>query len=170
MELLNTLDYLATLAEVAGVFVGFAALVSTLKARETDSEKAVELTMNVVIVTTSALAIFAALLPIGIAQFTSAENFIWRTSSQILLLFEFGTIYMTTRLSGFSAAHRTRGLESYSGWAVEAFILVPLILCALDLLPEYNGALYFLAVLALIVQAIFLFVGFVVRMSGDSRP
>ncbi len=150
------------------MFVGFAALVSTLKARAPKGENAVEMTINVIIVITSALAIFAALLPIGIAQFTLNEHLIWRVSSAVLIVLEFGTIYLVSSLSGFSKAHRTRGLEAVSGWAVELFILVPLILCALNVWPEYSGAFYFLAVLALIVQAIFLFVGFVVRMSSDS--
>jgi hypothetical protein len=169
VELSSTLDHLLSLAEVAGVFVGFAALVSTLKARDAPDENEIVLAMNVVIVITSALAIFAALLPVGIAQFNLKDSILWRVSSMIMIVLEFGTIYVASRLPGFSGAHRTRSLEAAAAWVTEIFILGPLILCALNVLPEYGGAFYFLAVLALIVQAIFLFVGFVVRMSVDSN-
>jgi hypothetical protein len=140
-------DLLLSLAEIAGVFVGFAALIS-IRSAGADPR---EVTYIRVVVWTGLLVVIAGLAPVVISRYGIAGHGMWVACS-LLLLALFWSLWLTNRRT---PEHRM-DMATYPRAAVLeytlllALLVVPqnaaLILVVLGLFPDLEPALYLTAV------------------------
>ena len=74
---------LTAMAEIAGVFVGFGALISVTRRMEIE---AAQLRLIRAVVTIGLVVVVAALMPVGLARYGIVQEYLWRVSSLIFLV------------------------------------------------------------------------------------
>ena len=148
-------DLLVQLAGIAGVFLGFGALISV---RSASPSEAYELTYIRSVVEMGTEVVVAALVPVTLSHYDITGHEVWLLSSLVFLAVYWGLFAMDMRVPETRAiAAATRGARR----AVSALLFVPmnvaLVLVALGLLPDQEPALYLTAVgLLLVLAATFL--------------
>ena len=143
-------DLLSSLAEIAGVFVGFGALI-VLSGRADDNVPELGMVRQVVVV--GLVTLVGALIPIGIAQFGVEGNLLWRVSSACFFGLIWFTILHPTSRPLIIAQIRTDPRSAAFFWLVlEPPIQVPLILAMLGLFPSNAAGFYIIAVLVNLVE------------------
>jgi hypothetical protein len=145
-------DLLVALAGIAGVFVGFGALISTRDANAT------ELWLIRNVVNGGLMVVAAALLPVVIARYDLAGHELWRLSSLIVLALDWAVIILlhTRREHRAMQVLQTRAARAALSSAVlflEAPAQIALILVVLGLFPDVEPALYLTAVVLLLFEA-----------------
>ena len=158
------------IAEIAGVFVGFAALV-TIVARGVERESRfddADRLLNVVIVSAEAMA--AALLPIVLDRYGISQPVIWRVSSGLVFAANWGVILFLNRVTqGFASVHsRMRGL-SIAIWILEMFYQALLLLCILGAWQSQAPAFYLTAIVVGLFQVILIMVDLVASLIAGQR-
>jgi hypothetical protein len=152
-----------SLAEIAGVFVGFGALIAVRAGGPTAA--------NVVapmrgMVTMGAMTIVAALAPVILGRYGLTGHGIWALSSVVVLVGFFGTMAAMARTPEYRAtwaAEIEAGRTTRSRWLVVvesaayaalmiALVLIP-ILILLAVAPELEAALYSTVVALLLIGA-----------------
>jgi len=141
-------DLLLSLAEIAGVFVGFAALISIRSAAAADAR---EMTYIRVVVWTGAVVVVGGIAPVVIGRYGIADHEMWVACSLLVLALSWG-LWLTNRRT---PEHRM-DLATYPRAVVVEFtlllalIVVPqnaaLVLVVLGLFPDLEPALYLTAV------------------------
>ena len=126
----DDIDTLLAIAEIAGVFVGFAALVSVV-ARRSQAESRPDDTFKLVhVVIVSAQVIVAALVPVALGRYGLSESIVWRVSSSLIFVLNWFVIFFLNRKTvGYKAAHSRMRVLSVATWSLEPFYQVPLLLC-----------------------------------------
>ena len=90
--MLDNIDTLLALAEIAGVFAGFAALVTVIQ-RRSERWEAIHNLLRLRLVIASAVAgVAAALVPVGLAGYGLDVDLTWRVAAVIFLIFDNGII------------------------------------------------------------------------------
>lgn len=146
---METTELLMHLAEIAGVFVGFGALIS-IRSEATGDE---EVTMIRQIVLVAILVVVAALLPVMISSFGVAGHGLWVTSAGVFLV-----LWWASSLLNIWDFERTRVLAAVPRLA-RAKMEIPaapfwlsmnfaLILILTGRFPDQDPALYLTAVAA----------------------
>ncbi len=144
-------DLFLELAAIAGVFVGFGALIAVRSAGAGD---AFEVGFVRGVVSLGLLTILAALAPVTFARYPISDHQIWVLSSVVLLVGFAGTLTALFRIEGSVELELPRRVMavSASAWVlwIIASTVVPIIII-LGLAPELEAALYFTVVVLLLL-------------------
>ncbi len=144
-------DLLLSLAEIAGVFLGFGALISI---RSASTSEAYELTYIRSVVEMGTQVVVVALVPVALSHYGITGHTVWLVSSLAFLAVFWGMFAMDLRVP------ETRAIAAATTWtrrAVSALLYVPiqiaLVIVVLGLFPDQEPALYLTAVGLLLVLA-----------------
>jgi L-asparagine transporter-like permease len=149
-------DLFLELAAIAGVFVGFGALIAVRSSGASPDE--VGYMRGVV--SFGLLTVVAALAPVTISRYAPAEHQVWVLSSVVVLA---GLVVLIVAMgrtpeyrANVGATWRSRGLRAIETAASVpldiALVLVPIVIL-LGLAPEHEAALYFTLVVLLLLGA-----------------
>ena len=165
-----------SLAEIAGVFVGFGALIAI---RSAGPANVVEVAVISWVVMLATIVVASALAPVVVGRFGVAGHGLWLACSIVALVLVWGGFAVTERLSAEQrvfmdarAPLRGRAWTELAGAATWLPATLALVLVVLGVLPEQEPALYFAAVvLFLMMDALFLLmVVFRVGLPTGARP
>ena len=160
-------ELFVTIAEIAGVFVGFAALISVTRRSEID---AAQLGQIRAVVTVGLLVVVAALVPVGLAAYEVADQGLWVASSVVYLILNWIVIVLALRrpenrqLAGTQA--RTTPFLAAVFWLLEVAVQVPLILIVFGLDTSLDPALYLTALVFHLFEAAFILAQLVYAQVG----
>jgi hypothetical protein len=145
-------DLLVALAGIAGVFVGFGALIST---RDADAS---ELWLIRNVVNGGLMVVAAALVPVVIARYDLAGHELWRLCSLLVLALDWAVIILLhTRREHMAMrvlqARAARAALWSTVLALEVPAQIALILVVLGLFPAADPALYLTAVVLMLFEA-----------------
>ena len=145
-------DLFMELAGIAGVFVGFGALIAV---RSGGAMEAHEVAPMRGVVMTGMLTIIAALVPVTLGRYDLAGHQVWVLSSVLVLVSYGGLAFIQFRSPEYRAMMATRrvGLGDAASALVTGGLLLALITIALGVAPELDAALYFTVVVIILVQA-----------------
>ena len=165
-----------SLAEIAGVFVGFGALIAMRGSGSTDP---IDVMVIGMVVWGAIAVVIMAFAPVALSGFGVTDHGLWLACSVIALLVFFAGDEVVVRVSSerraFMAAapmrRRWKG-ELATGVVTWLPATVALVLVILGVLPEQEGALYFLAAaLYLLLAALLLLMAvFSVGFSAFGLP
>jgi hypothetical protein len=147
---------LVTLAEIAGVFVGFGALISLTRRSTMDL---LEFGVVRAAVTSGMTAMVAALIPMGLAAYGVDGEPLWLLSSIAFLGLEAVALIDSWRRPGnrafLLAGMRQHPMSFWLFWLLlELPMVLPLLLILLGVLPGMEQGLYTTAVLFSLLQAV----------------
>jgi hypothetical protein len=145
-----------SIAQIAGVFVGFGALISAAK----DQTMAARVQLRGVVLT-GLLVLIAALLPIALARFGLADRALWGCASAVFLLVNGMIIMIQLRHPEISEWIRTdvreRPVHQILFWVIlEVPILASLVLALLSVMPTLDVAFYITALVLNLLEAAYL--------------
>jgi hypothetical protein len=145
-------DLLVALAGIAGVFVGFGALIST---RDADAS---ELWLIRNVVNGGLMVVAAALVPVVIARYDLAGHELWRLCSLLVLALDWAVIILLlTRREHMAMrvlqARAARAALWSTVLALEVPAQIALILVVLGLFAAVDPALYLTAVVLMLFEA-----------------
>jgi hypothetical protein len=148
-------ELLLSLAEIAGVFVGFAALISV---RSGGASDAFEIAYMRGVVSYGLLTIVAALAPVTLGRYDLAEHQVWALSSVVVVV---GLVAVTVLNAATPEYRDETATATRSRWLlVLALVGVALLMLAaalaplaiiLGLAPGADAALYFTAVVVILL-------------------
>ena len=148
-------DLFMGLAGIAGVFVGFGALIAV---RSGGASDAFETTYMRFVVWLGMLTVVAALVPLNLSPYGLGEHDVWVLSCAILVVVYLGMGIVNVRMPESravdAAASRTHKIAEY-GMSVLLGIptLIAVVLIVLGLRPELEAALYRTVVVLLLLGA-----------------
>ena len=153
-------DLFMGLAGIAGVFVGFAALIAVRSGGPTDPLEVAPMRM---LVSMAMLTIVAALAPVALGRYHFTDHQVWALSSALALV---GFVIIgaaSARTPEYRAGWATSladtklTLGDIVGWAVYALYMIALVLApiiiVLGVAPELEAALYFTYVVLILLGA-----------------
>ncbi len=163
-------DIFLSIAEIAGVFVGFGALISLLR----DRQEEVRLMLHAVIAN-GLVVLVAALIPVALSQYGLTGRALWGSSSAAFLVLCWTAIWGALRNPEIRSASKIVGkanpLFAIGFWGLsEAPIQLPLVLVLLGVAIAHERALYFTALVLSLVQAAFLLARIVFSRASPSAP
>lgn len=158
------------IAEIAGVFVGFGALISVT--HRSDVEPA-QLGSIRAVVTGGLTVVVAALIPVVLASYGIEGRTLWFVSSLAFLGLSWAIIGLSLRARAtrdlMASLARTQPVSSLFFWLVlELPIQVPLIVAVLGLFPDAEPALYVTALAFNLFEAAFVLAQFVYSQGGTA--
>ncbi|MCJ7709622.1 MAG: hypothetical protein MUQ32_02220 [Chloroflexi bacterium] len=141
-------DLFLSLAEIAGVFVGFGALISV---RSGGASDATEVTYIRDVVSIAIWVVVAALAPITLGSYGLAGHELWLVCSLLTLVLIVGLWAVNIRtpesredMATYSRADRIRMVATF--WPPSVLMIAALVLVMLGLFPAQESALYLTAV------------------------
>jgi hypothetical protein len=152
---MQDVDLFLALAEIAGIFVGFGALIALRSGATADPAEVMFVGM---VVWMGVQAVAGALAPVAISRFGVTGHALWLTCSVIVLaLFWIGD-ELVKRLSPERQAilaampRKARARQELMGVPFWLPMTIALILVVLGVLPDYEEALYFAALVILLLS------------------
>jgi hypothetical protein len=163
-------DLFLAVAEIAGVFVGFGALIAIRSAGGGDvyDVAAVQL-----VVMSGITVVIVAFAPIVLGRFGVTDHWLWFACSVVFLLLFFGSDEVLKRVSPerrawlAAAPLRARTRVEVIGALVWGPMIIALVVILLGAVPDLEPALYFAAVALNLLMALVVLLGVVV---GQARP
>lgn len=159
-----------TMAEIAGVFVGFAALISVTRRAEIDAPQLAQIQA---VVTSGLLVVVAALVPVGLNFYGVDSRTFWVTSSLIYLLINWLVIFFALQRSTNREQAKAQLRESPVGavffWLLELAIQVPLFLIIFGVNDELDVAFYMTSLVFHLFEAAFILAQLVYAQAGRHR-
>lgn len=161
---------LLAMAEIAGVFVAFGALIST---RTTESREPHTVTSLSAVLWMGLWVVVTALIPVGVSLYGIEGTALWLPCSLLALVLWWSAFLVSRRAPEFwvdvATSPRAENLL-YLAVALPLFLLmnVALVLAAIGLWPELTPALYFTAVMICLFMSGFTLFMFVFTQR-DSR-
>ncbi len=156
-------DLFIGLAGIAGVFVGFGALIAV---RSSGPSGALEVAPMRVVVSMGMMAVIAAIAPVALARYGPTAHQVWALSSAVVLLSLLVLVAVSARTPEFreswatsTAPARTGGLravEAVQGAVYLLYMMVSFlapIVIVLGLAPDLEAALYFTVVVLILLGA-----------------
>jgi hypothetical protein len=153
-------DLFLELAGIAGVFVGFAALIAVRSGGPSDP---LEIAPMRILVSMALLTIVAALAPVTLGRYDLTDHQVWALSSALALVGFAFVGAVSARTPEYRAGWATSLAETkltpgdLVGWAVYALYMIALvvmpIVIVLGLAPELEAALYFTYVVLILLGA-----------------
>lgn len=156
-----------TIAEIAGVFVGFAALIAVTRRSEID---AAQLGQIQAVVTIGLLVVVASLVPVGLASYEIEGHGLWLATSLIYFVLNWIVIVMALQrpqnrqLAGAQA--RTSPVTASVFWLLELAIQVPLLLVIFGVSRDLDPAFYLTALIVHLFEAAFILAQLVYSQVG----
>jgi hypothetical protein len=158
------------IAEIAGVFVGFGALISV---SQQDTIHWVERGLVRGCVTAGLLAMAGAMLPVGVAFYGVEGHTLWLSCAVLFLALDYVILVVMNRTPDnreyLSAARRLRPGLWRVFWLMEVGVQLPLALIVFGVLAAFDAALYVTAVLFALAQAGYI-LGMLVYVQRGSLP
>jgi len=150
-------DLFVGLAGIAGVFVGFAALISFTRRTEIVMP---ELAHIRAVVTIGLLVIVAALLPVGLSRYGVTGHSLWLICSLIFLFLIWAAGIMglrrpENRAMVVTQARTSPVMTAFFWLLLEVPIEVPLVLSVLGVFPDLEPAFYTTALVLHVFEAAF---------------
>lgn len=160
---MTEVDLFVAIAEIAGVFVGFGALISVTHRDEVD---AAHLGQIRALVTIGLVVIVAALVPVALSRYGMSDRAMWFFSSLIFLIISWAVIVLSLRRPENRALvvdqARTTPYRAIFFWVLlELLVQVPLILSVLGIRPDLQPAFYLTALVFNLFEAAFVLAQFV---------
>ena len=161
------------IAEIAGVFVGFGALISLTRKNAIDFPQLGRLRG---VVSIGLVVIVAALIPVGISRYGITGHDFWLVCSIIFLFLVWTQILLSLRKSEYRELlikqTRFSPLMSMFFWMLlEAPIHISLVLAIIGIYPDLEPAFYTTALLFHLFEATFLLVQIVnYQMKPSTNP
>lgn len=151
------------IAEIAGVFVGFGALISVTR---TDDADAAQLGAVRAVVTAGLTVVVAAIVPVALGSYGVEGRALWLVSSAIFLALSWAVIALAIRSPAnrrlLGSLAREQPISSLFFWlALELPIQVPLVLAILGVFEDRAAALYITALAFSLFEAAFVLAQFV---------
>jgi hypothetical protein len=139
--LVQNIEIFIGIAHIAGIFVGFEALISVSHQKEVGRIRG--------IVTVGLMTIIAALIPIGLGSYGLSGHSLWFLSSLIYLCFNWTVIILSLRMPENRELVRSQTkTSSFFFWLIfEVPLELPLILTLIGLFPDLEEAFYITALL-----------------------
>ncbi len=162
------------LAGIAGIFVGFGALIAVRSGGPTEPREVAPMRG---MVTFGVLAVMAALAPVTLGQYTVTEHETWALSSAVMLI---GNVVVVVAMARTPEYRANRG-AGYGGsrwlaafdlltmalWILATF-LGPIVI-ALGVAQDLEAAIYFTAVVVLLLSAALLLLTLVYAPQDSGR-
>jgi hypothetical protein len=166
----DDIDNLFAIAEIAGVFIGFAALASVLAGKK-EAEPRFDDTVKLAgVVIINVMIIAAALFPVVVNRYGLAHSSVWRISSGFLEAVNLlQLVFLSRTMPGYVAAIFQRRILSVAVWSLSPFFHIPLLLCIFGIMPTLAPAFFFTAIVAAIFQSSLLFADLVISMIAPVR-
>jgi len=142
---MQDVDLFLSLAEIAGVFVGFAALISV---RSGGASDAAEVSYIRWVVSNAIWVVVAALAPVIVSRYGLAGHELWLVCSLLALVLFLGllAVWRTTEIQEIAAVTRAVIVEVASNALLMVPMIGALILVVLGVFPDQEPALYLTAV------------------------
>lgn len=156
-----------TIAEIAGVFVGFAALIAVTRRSEIDAS---QLGQIQAVVTIGLLVVVAALVPVGLGAYGVDGGGLWVTASLAYLVLNWIVIILALRraenrqIAGAQA--RANPVTAAFFWLLEIAVQLPLLLVVFGVNREIDAALYMTALVFHLFEAAFILAQLVYTQVG----
>lgn len=150
-------DFFIGIASIAGVFVGFGALISIIRRDKVDTFQLVRIRT---VVTIGLMVIVASLIPIGLSHYGITGHTLWLICTIVFLVMNW-TMAILSLLNPENRAFTLDWLRNKPLIAVPFFLLlelpfmVPLILILIGLYPNLELAFYTTALLLNLFEAAF---------------
>lgn len=165
-------DLLVAIAEIAGVFVGFGALISFTRRSDI---AAAQLSQIRAVVTIGLIVVVSALVPVGVGRYGVSGHDLWVFCSLIFLVLSWAAILLSLLRPGsravVSTQTRTNPLMAVILWLLlEVPMQVALFLVVLGVNPELDPAFYITALGLNLFQAAFVLVQLVYWQALAPRP
>jgi len=158
--LVQNIDFFIGIAHIAGIFVGFGALISTSRQDEVEFSQLIRIRG---VVTIGLMVIIAALLPIGFNLYGINGHILWFLCSLVFLFLNWTVIIFTLRNPKnrdlmITQMRTNPVLTAFFALVLEVSLQVPLILILIGLFPDLEQALYTTALLFNLFEAAFVLV------------
>jgi hypothetical protein len=168
-DLLQDADLFVALAEIAGVFVGFGALISVTRHAEIEASHLGQIRA---VVTTGLVVIVAALIPVGLSRYGVTGHYLWTICSLIFLFLSWAIIILALRRPEnrefMIAQTRANPATAVFFWLLlEIPIQVPLLFAVLGLYPDLGSAFYTTALVFNLFEAAFVLAQFVYSQASS---
>jgi hypothetical protein len=150
-------DLFLELAAIAGVFVGFGALIAVRNGGASEPEEVAPVR---IVVATGVMVIIGALTPVTLGRYDLPEHVVWALSSVVVMVGLLGTGSLHVRSPEFKAyaASRVRlrpsgviGVVAWVTW-LGVTALAPIVI-VLGLVPELEAALYVTVLVLVLLMA-----------------
>jgi hypothetical protein len=154
MEIVQDVVLFMTIAEISGVFVGFAALISVTRRSEIDESQLGQIRA---VVTIGLMVVVAALLPVAFSAYEVRGHPLWVVASVVYLVLNWAVIVLALRrpenrrLAATQA--RTTPVAATFFWLLELPIQIPLLLIVFAANRELDGAFYLTALIFHLFEA-----------------
>ena len=146
----ESFDLLTSLAEIAGIFIGFGALIVLSSAKDEDRA---EMSMVRQVVVSGLVTLVGALIPIGVAQLGISGGLLWRVSGGCFLaVIWFAILHPTSRPLLIAQFRNDPRAAAFFWFVLEPPIQVPLLLAVLGAFPSRAAGLYTVAVVINLIQ------------------
>jgi hypothetical protein len=151
------LSLFLAIAEIAGVFVGFGALISLTRRSEIPISQLGQIRA---VVTIGLVAMVAAVVPVVVAQYSIEARQLWWVSALVFLVLVWAVSLLSLRAPEQRqlTATQIRGRPAVAGffWVLlEVPIQLPLILAVLNAFPDHGAAFYTTALAFNLFEAAF---------------
>jgi hypothetical protein len=155
--MVQALDLFVTLAEIAGVFIGFGALISVTRLRDIESAQLGQIRA---VVTIGLVVMVAALTPVGLDRYGVTGHNLWLLSGLVFLALSWAVIVLSLRRPEnrqlVIAQARSEPLKAAFFWILlELPVQVPLFLIVLGARPDLDQAFYLTALIFNLFEAAF---------------
>jgi hypothetical protein len=142
--LVQNIEIFIGIAHIAGIFVGFEALISATHQKEVERIRG--------LVTVGLTTIIASLLPIGLGSYGFSGHILWFLSSLIYFCLDWTVIILSLRKSEIRELLRNERkrhpIMAILFWLLfEVPLQIPLILVIIGLFPDLEQAFYITALL-----------------------
>ena len=173
MNITQDIELFIAIAEIAGVFVGFGALISLTRKNAIDFPQLGRLRG---VVSIGLVVIVAALIPVGISRYHITAHELWLVSSIIFLTLVWVQMIWGLRKSEYremltKQIHDTPIIGMFFWILLEAPIHISLILTIIGIYPDLKPAFYATALIFHLFEATFLLVQIVnYQMKPSTNP
>ena len=142
--MIQNVEIFIGIAHIAGIFVGFEALISATHQKEVARIRG--------IVTVGLTTIIASLIPVGLGIYGFSDHSLWFLSSLIYLCLDWTVIILSLRMSEnrelLKTQTKTKPVSAILFWIIfEVPLQLPLILAIIGLFPDLEQAFYITALL-----------------------
>jgi hypothetical protein len=151
------IEVFVAMAEIAGVFVGFGALISVTRQSEIEADQLGQIRG---VVTVGLVVMVAALIPVGLDRYGVAGHNLWFTAGLVFFTFNWAVIILSLRRpeSRQLAVRQARSspLSAAFFWLLlELPVQIPLVLILLGSRPDLEAAFYLTALVFNLFEAAF---------------
>jgi hypothetical protein len=167
LKLVQDVVLFVTIAEIAGVFVGFAALISVTRRADIDASQLGQIRA---VVTIGLMVVVAALIPVALSAYDLTGHALWVVASLIYLVLNWTVIVLALRRPEnrrlAAAQARTTPMAAVFFWLLEIPIQVPLLLVVFGVNRDLDAAFYLTALVFHLFEAALVLAQLVYSQAG----